>query len=52
MLAVPRRAGRHAARHSQRFNVLGFYNATTNGLHAVARKGSLNAAFVIDALDA
>ena len=39
-------------RHSQRFNVLGFYNATTNDLHATAREGSLDAAFLIDALDA
>ncbi len=39
-------------RHSQRFHVLGFYNATTNDLHAVAREGPLDAAFVVDALDA
>ena len=39
-------------RHSQRFNVLGFYNATTNDLHATAREGSIDAAYVIDTLDA
>lgn len=39
-------------RHSQRFNVLGFYNATTNDLHTAAREGALDAAFVIDTLDA
>ena len=39
-------------RHSQRFNVLGLFNATPNELHAVAREGSLDAAFVIDTLDA
>jgi hypothetical protein len=39
-------------RHSQRFNVLGFYNATTNDLHAAAREGSLDTAFVLDTLDA
>ncbi len=38
-------------RHSQRFNVLGFYNATTNDLHAAAREGSLDGAFVLDTLD-
>ena len=38
--------------HSQRFNVLGFYNATTNDWHAAAREGPLDAAFVIDTLDA
>jgi len=38
-------------RHSQRFNVLGLHNATTNALHAVARAGPLDAAFVIDTLD-
>ncbi|GAA3998538.1 hypothetical protein GCM10022408_06820 [Hymenobacter fastidiosus] len=32
--------------------MLGFYNATTNDLHTAAREGSLNAAFVIDTLDA
>jgi len=47
--------GEHVAtqpRHSQRFNVLGFYNATTNDLHTAAREGSLDAAFVISTLDA
>jgi len=39
-------------RHSRRFNVLGFYNATTNDLHAAAREGTLDAACVIDTLDA
>ncbi len=39
-------------RHSPRFNVLGFYNASTNELHAVAREGRLDAAFVGDTLDA
>ncbi len=39
-------------RHSQRFNVLGFYNAPTNDLHAAAREGTLDAAFVIDTLEA
>jgi transposase len=45
-------AGEHVAtqpRHSQRFNVLGFYNAATNELHAAAREASLDAAFVLDA---
>jgi hypothetical protein len=47
--------GEHVAtqpRHSQRFNVLGFYSATTNELHTAAREGSLDTAFVIDTLDA
>ena len=47
--------GEHVAtrpRHGPRFNVLGFYNATTNELHTAAREGSLNAAFVIDTLGA
>ena len=39
-------------RHGQRFNGLGFYNATTNDLHTAARQGTLDAAFVIDTLDA
>ena len=39
-------------RHSQRFNVLGLYNAATNELHTAAREGTLDAAFVIDTLDA
>jgi len=46
--------GEHVAtrpRHSQRFHVLGFYNATTNELHA-AREGRLDAAFVLDTLEA
>ena len=38
-------------RHSPRFNVLGFHNATTNERHTAARKGTLDAAFVIDTLD-
>ena len=47
--------GEHVAtqpRHSQRFNVLGLFNATTNELHTAAREGSVDAAFVIDTLDA
>lgn len=47
--------GEHVAtqpRHSQRFNVLGLFNATTNELHTAAREGTLDAAFVIDTLDA
>ena len=46
--------GEHVAtqpRHGPRFNVLGFYNAT-NELHTTAREGTLDAAFVIDTLDA
>lgn len=39
-------------RHSQRFNVLGLFNATTNELHTAARVGTLDSAFVIDTLDA
>ena len=39
-------------RHGQRFNVLGFCNATTNDLHAAAREGSLDTAFVVDTPDA
>ena len=39
-------------RHRLLFNVLGFYNATTNDLHAAAREGSIDAAYVIDTLDA
>ena len=39
-------------RHSPRFNVLGFYNATTNELHTATREGTLDAAFVTDTLDA
>ena len=39
-------------RHSQRFNVLGFYNAATNDLHTAAREGTLNGAFVLDTLEA
>ncbi|WP_162549676.1 transposase [Hymenobacter nivis] len=31
---------------------MGFYNATTNDLYAAAREGTLDAAFVIDTLDA
>ncbi|GAA4012312.1 hypothetical protein GCM10022408_26260 [Hymenobacter fastidiosus] len=31
---------------------MSFYNATTNDLYATAREGSLDAAFVLDALDA
>jgi len=47
--------GEHVAtwpRHGPRLNVLGFYNAATNELCATAREGSLDAAFVVDALDA
>ena len=47
--------GKHVAtqlRHSQRFNVLSLFNATTNELHTAAREGTLEAAFVIDTLDA
>jgi transposase len=47
--------GEHVAtrpRHSQRFNVLGLFNATTNELHTAARETSVDAAFVIDTLDA
>ena len=47
--------GEHVAtqpRHSQRFNVLGLFNATTNDLHTAAREGTVDAAFVIDTLDA
>jgi len=47
--------GEHVAtrpHHGPRFNVLGFYNATTNELHTAAREGTLDAAFVIDTLDA
>ena len=47
--------GEHVATqpsHSQRFNVLGLFNATTNELHTAAREGRLDAAFVIDTLDA
>ena len=47
--------GEHVAtqpRHRQRFNVLGLFNATTNELHTAARQGSVDAAFVIDTLDA
>ncbi|OGX87055.1 hypothetical protein BEN47_11975 [Hymenobacter lapidarius] len=47
--------GEHVAtrpRHSQRFNVLGSCNATTNAVHAAAREGPLDTAFVIDTLDA
>ena len=46
--------GEHVAtrpRHGQRFNVLGFYNATTNDLHTAAPEGTVDAAFVIDTLD-
>ena len=32
--------------------MLGFYNATTNDWHTAAREGPLDAAFVIDTLDA
>jgi hypothetical protein len=32
--------------------VLGLFNATTNELHAAAREGTVDAAFVIDTLDA
>ena len=39
-------------RHSQRLNVLGFYNAATNELQAAAREAGVNAAFVIETLDA
>ena len=39
-------------RHGQRFNVLGLCNAATNELHAAAREGTLDAAFVPDTLDA
>ena len=38
-------------RHSQRFNVLGFYHATTNELHTAAREGTLDGAFVLDTLE-
>ena len=47
--------GEHVAtrpRHRQRFNGPGFYHATTNDWHAAAREGPLDAAFVIDTLDA
>ena len=47
--------GEHVAtrpRRGPRFNVLGFYNATTNELCANACEGSMNAAFVTEALDA
>ena len=47
--------GEHVAtrpRHSQRFNLLGLFNATTNKLHTAAREASVDAAFVIDTLDA
>ena len=47
--------GEHVAtrpRHSQRLNVLGLFNAPTNELHTAAREGSVDAAFVIDTLDA
>lgn len=47
-------AGEHVAtrpRYSPRLNVLGFYNAATNDLYAVAREGRLDAAFVIETLD-
>ena len=39
-------------RHSPRFNVLGLFNATTNEWHTAAREASVDAAFVIDTLDA
>ena len=39
-------------RHSQRFNVLGFYHPCTNALYTAARVGTLDAAFVIATLDA
>ena len=38
--------------YSQPFNVLGLYNAAPNELHTAAREGTLDAAFVIDTLDA
>ena len=38
-------------RHSQRFNVLGFFQARTNDLYTAAREGTLDAAFVIDTLN-
>ena len=47
--------GEHVAtqsRQSQRFNVFGLCNATTNALHTAAREGTLDAAFVTDTLDA
>ena len=47
--------GKHVAtrfRHGQCLNVLGFYNAATNELHSAAHEGTLDAAFVIDTLDA
>ena len=47
--------GEHVAtqpRHSPRFNVLGLFNATTKELHTAAREGTLDAAFLIDTLDA
>ena len=47
--------GEHVAtrpRHSPRLNVLGFYNAATNDLCANACEGSMNAAFVVEAIDA
>ena len=40
------------SRHSPRFNVLSFDNAATNELHTAAREGTLDAAFVIDTLEA
>ena len=46
--------GEHVAtllRHRQRFNVLGFYNATSGDWYAAAREGPLDAAFGIDTLD-
>lgn len=47
--------GEHVAtqpRHSPRFNVLGFYNATTNDLPTAAPEGPLDAALVLDTLEA
>ena len=47
--------GEHVAtqpRHRPRFNVFGFYNASTNELYTAAREGTLDTAFVIDALEA
>jgi transposase len=39
-------------RHSQRFNVLGFYHPHANDLYTAARTGRLDSAFVIATLDA
>lgn len=48
-------AGEHVAtrpRYSARLNVLGLLNAATNEFHHVVRQGKVDAAFVVETLDA